>query len=136
METQRGAGVEVEIDVMNQVKAPKDREFVRQDVPEIDAVIHHQERNDVTAPGRQRQPLRKADAAPFDEAGERGDDRRLEQLHRAERTGAENDVADAALRFGLGRLTQTPAPLGQQDRDCGGTHEGRGEQGAEFGHVA
>lgn len=121
---------------MDQVEAPEDGQLVGQDVPEINAVIHHQERDRVAAPGWKRQPLRHADAAPLHEAGERGHEWGLEHLHHGERAGTEDDVADAALRLGLGRGAQTPAPLGQQDPDGGGTHEGRGEQGAEFGHVA
>lgn len=100
-----GAGVEVEVDVMDQMEAPEDGHFVRQHVPEIDAVIHHHEGHRVASPGRQGQPLRQADASPLDEAGQRGDERRLDQLDNRQGTGAEDDVADATLRLPLGRRT-------------------------------
>lgn len=134
VKAKRGAGVEVEIDVMDQVKAPEDGDFVRQDMPEIDAVIHHQKGDRVATPGRQGQPLRQADAPTLDGAGQRRDERRLEPLHHRQRAGAEDDIADAAFGLGLRRRAKPPAPLGQHDPNRGDTHQGRREQGAELGH--
>ena len=136
VEPQRRAGVEVEIDVVDQVEAPQPGKLVRQDVPKIDAVIHQENGDRVTAPGRQRQPLREADAAPLHRAGQRRDDRGFERLHHRQRACAEDDVADAALGLALGPCPKRPAPLGQQDAGNSGAHQGRGEQRAELGHLA
>ena len=57
VETQRGAGVQVEVDVVDLVEAPEEREFVGQDVPEIDAVIEHEDGGGVAGPGGQREAL-------------------------------------------------------------------------------
>lgn len=127
VEPQRRAGIEVEIDVVDQVEAPQPGNLVRQDVPKIDAVIHQQDGDRVTAPGRERQPLRQADAAPLHEAGQRRDDRGLERLHHRQRACAEDDVADAAFGLALGPRAKRPAPLGQQDAKDSGAHQGRGE---------
>ena len=136
VETQRGRAVEVEIDVVDQMQAPQQRHFMGQHVPEIDSVIEHQERHRVAPPGRERKPLRQADAPPFHHAGERLHQRRLDELHHRQRAGAEHDVAQAALRLVLGRFTQPPSPFGQHDPERRGGHQGRGEQGTQLGHPA
>jgi len=134
VEAERGRAVEIEVDVVDQVEPPQERHFVGQDVPEIDAVIHQQEGGGVTDPGRRRQPLREAETPPLDETGERLDQRRFDELYDGQRAGAEDDVADGALRLCLGRLAQAPLPLGGHDAEDRRRHQGGGQHSSQSGH--
>ena len=134
VEAERGGAIKVEVDVVDQVKAPQDRQFMGQDVPEIHAVIQHQDGHGVAGPGREWQPLREANAPPLDHARQRLDQRRLDQINHGQRPGPKNDVAQSSLRFGLGRRAQTPAAFGQHDADRGRHHDRR--EDPHLGHSA
>lgn len=123
VEAQRRTAIKVEIDVMDQVEAPKKGRPVRRHVPEVHSVVHQQESQHVPAPSRQRQLLDEPAPAALRPFGERLRQRRLQQPDRRHARRPERQVARDAPDRRLRRRAQGPAAFGEEKRQGSRTQE-------------
>ena len=93
VEPEPGRGVEVQIDVVDEMKTPQPRHPVHQDVPQIQRVVEQRQRDQPAEPGRAGDHLRQSPAPARDRPRQWHHHRRLEQVHRRRRGTRNRQVA-------------------------------------------
>ena len=104
--------------MVNLVEAPQEGHAVDQDVPDIERVIHQQERCRKFKPMRKLQPPNDPPAAPLDHLGERFDDWLFEHAQGGRTQHGGRQISNIPLQLGLGFAPQRPSLLcDQQGRE-------------------
>ena len=103
--------VQVEVDMMNRVESPEHRHAVRQDVPQVQRVVHEDNGGAHLEPEREPEPFHQPAPAPLDHRGGTHHDRCLRQIDGDRADGGNRQIAAGAPQPGLHRSPQRPSAL-------------------------
>ena len=125
METQRGRGIHIEIDVMDLMKTPEKRHPMSQDVPEIKRVIEERDRERHFQPGRQRNQFEQPEAPLFHPAGQWPNEWLLRQLQADRADRRDREIARVAAQLRFHRAAERTAILQPEKRAVSAENENR-----------
>ena len=124
MEADRSRGGAVEIRMVDQVEAPKERDPVGPDVPDIEGVVHQEDCHSVLHRARQAKLRHNPPAAALHEFGERLHHRLLKDLQGRGAERGNRQVAQVATELAFCLAAQRALVLKVERRRAGTDHEG------------
>ena len=117
MKSRRGAHVQIEIGVMDVVKAPEERNHVVGPMPPPIGIIHEQKRADCRGPAGQRQPVQQPNMSILRPHRYRHRDRQHRQANKRKTGDRHHKIADKSMNDAEMAAPQWETPLQPKQRE-------------------
>jgi GGDEF domain-containing protein len=128
VKAQSRRGVEIAIDVMDEMESPDERHAVTRPMPPPQRVVEQDDRQQPFEPAGPLHQLQKSDAIPHDPSRNRLQKRRLHERHEGKRDAAGREVADDPPEFRFDRVPEWSDPL-RKEHQTADDDDDRGRDG-------